>query len=117
MEFPDGKRYNTFVGYYRRRYGERLQKLVLDAGLTATEGSEGEAVHSVTMPPSIPATAFRESPLLNRSKKGSSSTGSAIRGRHITWHISNHIQILTLIWRHFADCIAPCLGTLPWWES
>ena len=34
MEFPDGKRYNTFVGYYRRRYGERLQKLVLDAGFT-----------------------------------------------------------------------------------
>ena len=33
-EFPEGKRYNTFVGYYRSRYGERLQKLVLDAGFT-----------------------------------------------------------------------------------
>lgn len=32
--FPDGKRYNTFVGYYRRLYGERLQKLVIDAGFT-----------------------------------------------------------------------------------
>lgn len=32
MEFPDGKRYNTAVGYYKRVYGERLQKLVLDAG-------------------------------------------------------------------------------------
>ena len=32
--FPDGKRYNTFVGYYRRVYGERLQKLVIDAGFT-----------------------------------------------------------------------------------
>lgn len=32
--FPDGKRYNTFVGYYRRQYGERLQKLVIDAGFT-----------------------------------------------------------------------------------
>lgn len=28
------KRYNSFVGYYRRRYGERLQKLVLDAGFS-----------------------------------------------------------------------------------
>lgn len=32
--FSEGKRYNSFVGYYRRRYGERLQKLVLDAGLS-----------------------------------------------------------------------------------
>ena len=32
--FPDGKRYNSFVGYYKRRYGERLQKIVLDAGFT-----------------------------------------------------------------------------------
>ena len=32
--FPDGKRYNTFVGYYNRVYGERLQKLVIDAGFT-----------------------------------------------------------------------------------
>ncbi len=32
--FPDGKRYNTFVRYYKRVYGERLQKLVIDAGFT-----------------------------------------------------------------------------------
>lgn len=32
--YPDGKRYNSFVGYYRRRYGERVQKLVLDAGFS-----------------------------------------------------------------------------------
>ena len=32
--FPEGKRYNTFVGYYRRQYGERLQKHVIDAGFT-----------------------------------------------------------------------------------
>lgn len=34
LGFPEGKRYNTFVGYFRRRYGERLQKIVLDAGFT-----------------------------------------------------------------------------------
>ena len=33
-EFPEGKRYNTFVGYFKRKYGERLQKIVLDAGFT-----------------------------------------------------------------------------------
>ena len=32
--FPDGKRYNSFVGYFKHRYGERLQKIVLDAGFT-----------------------------------------------------------------------------------
>lgn len=34
MEYSEGKRYNSFVGYYRRKYGERLQKLVLDAGFS-----------------------------------------------------------------------------------
>ena len=32
--YPDGKKYNSFVGYYKRRYGERLQKIVLDAGFS-----------------------------------------------------------------------------------
>lgn len=32
--FPDGKRYNSFVGYFRKKYGERLQKVVLDAGFS-----------------------------------------------------------------------------------
>ena len=32
--FPDGKRYNSFVGYFKRKYGERLQTIVLDAGFT-----------------------------------------------------------------------------------
>ncbi len=32
--FPQGKRYNSFVGYFKRKYGERLQKIVLDAGFT-----------------------------------------------------------------------------------
>ena len=32
--FPEGKRYNTFVGYFKRKYGERLQKIVLDAAFT-----------------------------------------------------------------------------------
>lgn len=32
--FPEGKRYNSFVGYFRKTYGERLQKIVIDAGFT-----------------------------------------------------------------------------------
>lgn len=41
--FPEGKRYNTFVGYFKRRYGERLQKIVIDAGFTCPnrDGSVG----------------------------------------------------------------------------
>ena len=41
--FPDGKRYNSFVGYFKRKYGERLQKIVLDAGFTCPnrDGSVG----------------------------------------------------------------------------
>jgi Predicted Fe-S oxidoreductase len=43
MFFPEGKRYNTFVGRYRRQYGERLQKLVIDAGFSCPnrDGSIG----------------------------------------------------------------------------
>ena len=33
-QFPAGKRYNSFVGYFKKKYGERLQKIVLDAGFT-----------------------------------------------------------------------------------
>jgi hypothetical protein len=33
-DFPEGKRYNSTAGRYRQKYGERLQKLVLDAGFT-----------------------------------------------------------------------------------
>ena len=34
FDFPEGKRYNTSAGRYRRMFGERLQKLVLDAGFS-----------------------------------------------------------------------------------
>jgi radical SAM protein (TIGR01212 family) len=34
LDFPEGKRYNTASGRYHRIYGERLQKLVIDAGFT-----------------------------------------------------------------------------------
>lgn len=34
MGFEDGKRYNSAVGRYRRLYGGRLQKLVIDAGFS-----------------------------------------------------------------------------------
>lgn len=34
FDFPKGKRYNTAAGRYRRLYGERLQKLVIDAGFS-----------------------------------------------------------------------------------
>lgn len=33
-DFPEGKRYNSTAGRYRQKYGERFQKLVLDAGFT-----------------------------------------------------------------------------------
>ena len=34
FDFPEGKRYNSFAGFYRLKFGERLQKLVLDAGFS-----------------------------------------------------------------------------------
>lgn len=33
-DFGEGRRYNSFVGYFKKKYGERLQKIVLDAGFT-----------------------------------------------------------------------------------
>ncbi len=33
-DFGEGRRYNSFVGYYKKKYGERLQKIVLDTGFT-----------------------------------------------------------------------------------
>ena len=34
FDFPEGKRYNASAGRFRLKYGERLQKLVLDAGFS-----------------------------------------------------------------------------------
>ena len=34
MDFPEGRRYNSTAGILKREYGERLQKLVLDAGFS-----------------------------------------------------------------------------------
>ncbi len=41
--FPPGKRYNAYVDFFRRRYGARLQKVVIDAGFTCPnrDGSLG----------------------------------------------------------------------------
>jgi radical SAM protein (TIGR01212 family) len=41
--FREGKRYNSFVGYFREKYGTRLQKIVVDAGFTCPnrDGSAG----------------------------------------------------------------------------
>lgn len=34
LTFAEGKRYNSFTGFFKRVYGERLQKVVIDAGFT-----------------------------------------------------------------------------------
>ena len=41
--FSEGRRYNSFVGYFRERYGTRLQKIVVGAGFTCPnrDGSAG----------------------------------------------------------------------------
>lgn len=43
IQFSEGRRYNSFVGYFRNRYGSRLQKIVIDAGFTCPnrDGSAG----------------------------------------------------------------------------
>lgn len=43
IDFPLGKRYNTYVGYLKERYGCRLQKIVIDAGFTCPnrDGTKG----------------------------------------------------------------------------
>jgi len=34
MRFNNNRRYNSFVGYFKEKYGSRLQKIVIDAGFT-----------------------------------------------------------------------------------
>ncbi len=34
MKFNNNRRYNSFVGYFKEKYGSRLQKIVIDAGFT-----------------------------------------------------------------------------------
>lgn len=43
MRFNNNRRYNSFVGYFREKYGSRLQKIVIDAGFTCPnrDGTSG----------------------------------------------------------------------------
>ena len=34
MEYGSEKRYNTFVGHFKEKYGRRMQKIVIDGGFT-----------------------------------------------------------------------------------
>lgn len=34
MRYPGNRRFNTYVGYHKMKYGSRLQKIVIDAGFT-----------------------------------------------------------------------------------
>ena len=99
--FPDGKRYNSFVGYFRRKYGERLQKIVLDAGFTCPnrDGKVGRGgctyCDNAAFHPSY-STAGKS--LRQQMDEGSDSIRSVIARRSITWLISSHSQILMLLW-------------------
>ena len=46
MEYPwgDGRRFNSYAGYFRRTFGQRVQKLTVDAGFTCPtrDGSLGK---------------------------------------------------------------------------
>ena len=46
--FSEGRRYNSFVGYFRERYGTRLQKIVVDAGFTCPNRDGSAAMGGCT---------------------------------------------------------------------
>ena len=99
--FPDGKRYNSFVGYFKRKYGERLQKIVLDAGFTCPnrDGKVGRGgctyCDNAAFHPSY-STAGKAS--ASRWMKVSNSIRSAIARPSIISLISSHFQIHTHHW-------------------
>ncbi len=42
------KRYNSYVGYFRKEYGERLQKIVIDAGFTCPNRDGSKSIGGCT---------------------------------------------------------------------
>ena len=42
------KRYNSFVGYFKEKYGCRLQKIVIDAGFTCPNRDGSKSVGGCT---------------------------------------------------------------------
>lgn len=80
------KRYNSYVGYFKERYGERLQKIVIDAGFTCPNrdglvGTGGctycnnDAFHPSYSNPSIPILKQIEEGIIfhkNRYRKAAS---------------------------------------------
>lgn len=99
--FSEGKRYNSFVGYYRRRYGERLQKLVLDAGFSCPnrDGTVGRGGCTYCDNAAFhPGYSTPGKPLLTQIDEGIEFQRCDIRGRGTIWHISRHIQTHTVRW-------------------
>ena len=103
MKFGNGKRYNSFVGYYREKYGERLQKIVLDAGFTCPnrDGTVGRGgctyCDNAAFHPgySTPGKTLRQ------------QTDEGIEFHRVSTisRISNHIRTLMPPWRVCRNCI------------
>lgn len=48
MRFSGGRRFNSYVGYFRNLYGSRLQKIVVDAGFTCPNRDGSVAIGGCT---------------------------------------------------------------------
>ena len=91
FDFSEGKRYNSFVGYYRRKYGERLQKLVLDVQ-TVTEPWAEAGAPIVTMLHSIRVTARLANRYWSKLMKGLNFKRFDTLGQDTILPIFRHIQ-------------------------
>ena len=115
--YPEGKRYNSFVGYYRRRYGERVQKLVLDAGFSCPnrDGTVGWGGCSYCDNAAFhPGYSTPGKALLAQIEEGRES---GIHGSGIIWDIFRHIQTPMGLWSGFGGLMRRCLAIRRWWGS
>ena len=105
----ESKRYNSFAGYYREKYGERLQKLVVDAGFTCPnrDGTVGRGGCSYCDNAAFhPGYSTPSMPILQQLEEGITFHKVRYRNAGHYLRISNHFQILTLLLEYCGSVIS-----------
>lgn len=81
--FSQGRRYNSFVGYFKQRYGTRLQKIVVDAGFTCPNRDGAVGIGGCTYCDNDafhPSYSTPDKPILQQIEEGISFHKNRYRG-------------------------------------
>ena len=114
----DDRRYNSYAAYFRRHFGERVQKVAINAGFTCPnrDGKVGFGVALfATTRHSLPPTVSPQKASRNRLKRASNFIAAAIAPHRAISLIFSHFQTHTHHSKYCANAISKHSRTLRLW--